>query len=96
MWIRVYEKESDYAGDDIENMTDYQVKYISSYRINEFEIEQKESGVYHLVIECGYNEVPMGNNQQTKYIYAQADNEKAILAKADALAMALDKGIIEI
>lgn len=93
MWIRVYEKESEYAGDDIENMTDYQIKYISSYQIDQFEIELKESGIYHIVLKCSHNDMPMGDKtKHGEYIYAQADNEKAILAKADALALALDKG----
>jgi hypothetical protein len=87
MWVKVYEKKSSISGDDIENMLDYKVKYISSYKIAEFEIEEKESGIFHVNLECG------GNGEGGKpesYIYAQADTETSILEKANALAKALD------
>ena len=91
MWVKIYEKKSSIAEDDLESRVDYDIVFVQDYQFNKIKIETTSSGKYQIAIEHGaVNED--GASQESDWIYDQADTEKLIIEKADALVKKLSGG----
>ena len=91
MWLKIYEKKSSIAEDDLESRVDYDIVFVQDYQFNKIKIETTSSGKYQIAIEHGgLNED--GTSKESDWIYDQADTEKLIIEKADALAKKLSGG----